>query len=50
MPPTTAIVSGISQADREAVARAYAPLGLEEVQAGGTHEWAIVELRGGGGA
>ena len=46
-PPATVIVSGISQADREAVAGAYAPLGLEEAGVGGTHEWAIVELRGG---
>lgn len=45
--PAALIASGFAQSDREAVARAYAALGLEEAGAGGTHEWAIVELRSG---
>ncbi len=43
-PPSTLIVSGISQADREAVGAFYAPLGVREAAVGGTHEWAIVLL------
>ena len=43
--PAVLIASGISQADRAAVAAAYARLGLEEVGVGGTYEWAVVELR-----
>jgi ribosomal protein L11 methylase PrmA len=46
-PPATLIASGISRSDRDAVAAAYAPLGLEQQAVGGTQEWAIVELRSG---
>lgn len=46
-PPTTMILSGISQSERGDVARAYARLGLEEVAVGGSHDWAVVELRSG---
>jgi ribosomal protein L11 methyltransferase len=44
-PPAVLIASGIPRSDRAGVTGAYSPLGLEEAAVGGSHEWAIIELR-----